>query len=208
MIMGRKTRITREMILEAADELLDEAGIGAVAIKQIAAKLNCSSQPISWQFESMTNLKKELYPYAANKLYGSLEEKMKGKDAVEAFFISGVHYISQACDHPNVFRFINVDNPKDTIGESVYGDASIFTLQFDKNAARMLAAKYDKPVEMIGEVVRDTVIYTHGLAVMMMFDSYRLPKETACKMIYDMGMKMLKAIGIETDSLTMPPLQF
>ncbi len=196
------------MILEAADELLDEAGIGAVAIKQIAAKLNCSSQPISWQFESMTNLKKELYPYAANKLYGSLEEKMKGKDAVEAFFISGVHYISQACDHPNVFRFINVDNPKDTIGESVYGDASIFTLQFDKNAARMLAAKYDKPVEMIGEVVRDTVIYTHGLAVMMMFDSYRLPKETACKMIYDMGMKMLKAIGIETDSLTMPPLQF
>ncbi len=206
--MGRKTRITREMILEAAYELLDEAGIGAVAIKQIAAKLNCSSQPISWQFESMTNLKKELYPYAANKLYGSLEEKMKGKDAVEAFFISGVHYISQACDHPNVFRFINVDNPKDTIGESVYGDASIFTLQFDKNAARMLAAKYDKPVEMIGEVVRDTVIYTHGLAVMMMFDSYRLPKETACKMIYDMGMKMLKAIGIETDSLTMPPLQF
>lgn len=206
--MGRKTRITREMILEAAYELLDEAGIGAVAIKQIAAKLNCSSQPISWQFESMTNLKKELYPYAANKLYGSLEEKMKGKDAVEAFFISGVHYISQACDHPNVFRFINVDNPKDTIGESVYGDASIFTLQFDKNAARMLAAKYDKPVEVIGEVVRDTVIYTHGLAVMMMFDSYRLPKETACKMIYDMGMKMLKAIGIETDSLTMPPLQF
>ncbi len=196
------------MILEAAYELLDEAGIGAVAIKQIAAKLNCSSQPISWQFESMTNLKKELYPYAANKLYGSLEEKMKGKDAVEAFFISGVHYISQACDHPNVFRFINVDNPKDTIGESVYGDASIFTLQFDKNAAKMLAAKYNKPVEVIGELVRDTVIYTHGLAVMMMFDSYRLPKETACKMIYDMGMKMLKAIGIETDSLTMPPLQF
>ncbi len=206
--MGRKTRITREMILEAAYELLDEAGIGAVAIKQIAAKLNCSSQPISWQFESMTNLKKELYPYAANKLYGSLEEKMKGQDAVEAFFISGVHYISQACDHPNVFRFINVDNPKDTIGESVYGDASIFTLQFDKNAAKMLAAKYNKPVEVIGELVRDTVIYTHGLAVMMMFDSYRLPKETACKMIYDMGMKMLKAIGIETDSLTMPPLQF
>ena len=36
--MGRKTQITREMILEAAYELLDESGIGAVGIKQIAEK--------------------------------------------------------------------------------------------------------------------------------------------------------------------------
>ena len=89
--MGRKTKITKEMILEAAYELLDQAGIGAVAIKSIAAVLGCSTQPISWQFGSMTELKKELYFYAGEKLYSSLPQKMKGKEAVEAFFISGVH---------------------------------------------------------------------------------------------------------------------
>ena len=59
--MGRKTQITREMILNAAYELLDEAGIGAVAIKLIAERLGCSTQPISWHFGSMTELKKELF---------------------------------------------------------------------------------------------------------------------------------------------------
>ena len=56
--MGRKTKITKEMILDAAYELLDEAGIGAVAIKSIAARLGCSTQPVSWHFGSMTELKR------------------------------------------------------------------------------------------------------------------------------------------------------
>ncbi len=195
--MGRKTKITKEMILEAAYELLDQAGIGAVAIKSIAAVLGCSTQPISWQFGSMTELKKELYFYAGEKLYSSLPQKMEGKEAVEAFFISGVHYISIACDHPNVFRFLNVDDPLDTIGEHVTPDGSIFAIQFDDEAAKMLAAEYDIPPEKIGVAVRDTVIYTHGLAVMMIFDSLRLPKEEACRMAYDMGIRTLSDIGID-----------
>ena len=59
--MGRKVRITREMILEAAYEILDESGIGAVGIKAIASKLGCSTQPVSWVFGSMKELKKELF---------------------------------------------------------------------------------------------------------------------------------------------------
>lgn len=195
--MGRKVRITREMILQAAYELLDESGIGAVAIKSIAAKLECSTQPVSWHFGSMTDLKKELYEYSAHQLYDQLYDEMKGKNAVEAFFVSGVRYISNACDHPNVFRFINVDDPLTTIGESLYGEASLFSFQFDEEAVKLLADEYNIPHEVIGETVRDIVIYTHGLAVMMMFDNYRLPKEEACRMVYDMGTKLLHMIGID-----------
>ena len=191
--MGRKTKITREMILEAAYELLEEGGIGAVAIKSIALKLGCSTQPISWQFGSMTELKKELYTYAANKLYGDLDEEMKGKRAIDAFFASGIRYISNACDHPNVFRFVNIDDTMDTIGERVL-EKSIFAEQLDEDAVKLFAKEYDIDPELIGKMVRDTVIYTHGLAVLMMFDHYRLPKEEACKMIYDMGVKLLSSI--------------
>ncbi len=197
--MGRKTKITREMILEAAYELLDESGIGAVAIKPIAAKLGCSTQPVSWQFGSMTDLKKELYTYSANMLYGSLGEEMKGRDAIDAFFLSGIRYISGACDHPNVFRFVNVDDTMDTIGERIGGDTSIFEMQFDEEAAKILTEEYDIPPEKIGEMVRDTVIYTHGLAVMMMFDNYRLSKEEACRMIFDMGEKLMSTLGINME---------
>ena len=195
--MGRKTRITREMILQAAYELLEEGGISSVGIKTIASRLNCSTQPISWQFGSMTDLKVELYKYAGEQLYGSLSEEMKGKNAVDAFYISGIRYISNAIDHPNVFRFLNVDDPMNTIGVRIQGETSIFSYQFDEEAAKMLVKENDISPELIGEMVRDTVIYTHGLAVMMMFDNFRMPKEEACKMIYELGKKLAKAIGIE-----------
>ena len=117
---------------------------------------------------------------------------MKGKSAIDAFYLSGVRYISNACDHPNVFRFVNVDDPVDTIGESLNGNVSIFTGQFNEGAVKIFAAESDMSEEVIGEMVRDTVIYTHGLAVMMIFDNFRLPKEEACRMIYALGEKLLK----------------
>lgn len=194
--MGRKTQITREMILNAAYELLDEAGIGSVAIKLIAKRLGCSTQPVSWQFGSMAELKKELYSYAANKVFGGLEKEMQEKEAVEAFFLSGLRYLSIACDHPNVFRFLNVDDTMDTIGERLYGDASVFSFQFDEEAVKIFASQYDIPDSKISEMVRDTVIYTHGLALMMIFDGQRLPKKEACRMMYNLGVKLSKEIGI------------
>ena len=195
--MGRKAKIDKQMILEAAYELLEEDGIEAVAIKSIAAKLGCSTQPISWHFGSMTELRKELYYYAGEKLYSGLGPMMADKPSFEAFFISGVYYISMACDHPNVFRFINVDAPERTIGESITDNSSIFAHQFDKEAAEMISKEYNVSEEELNAAIRDVVIYTHGLAVMMMFDNFRMPKEVACKMVYDLGVKVMGSIGVE-----------
>ena len=195
--MGRKAKIDKKMILEAAYELLEEGGIEAVAIKSIAAKLGCSTQPVSWHFGNMTELKKELYYYAGEKLYSGMTPLMADKPAFEAFFVTGVYYISMACDHPNVFRFINVDAPERTIGESLTGNTSIFANQFDKEAAEMIAKEYKVSEEKLNAAIRDVVIYTHGLAVMMMFDNFKMPKEEACKMVYDLGVKVMGSIGIE-----------
>lgn len=187
------------MVLEAAYELLDEGGIGAVGIKSIANKLGCSTQPVSWLFGSMTDLKKELYFYSGKKLYAPMTEAIKGKEGIEAFFISGKIYLANACDHPHVFRFLNVDDPMDTIGEDVSEGRSIFEFQFDADVFKLLSKEYDVSPKLLGEAVRDTVIYTHGLALMMMFDSYKMSKEKAIKMMYNMGVKLLGDLGIEAD---------
>ena len=83
--MGRKVRITREMILQAAYEILDASGIGAVGIKAIASRLGCSTQPVSWVFGSMKELKKELFRYANARAFAGLPEQMTGKNAIDAF---------------------------------------------------------------------------------------------------------------------------
>ena len=64
----------------------------------------------------------------------------------------------------------------------------------------MLTEQYDISAEAIGMAVRDIVIYTHGLAVMMMYDSYKLSKDIAYRMMYDVGVMMLGNIGIEVGS--------
>ena len=195
--MGRKTKITREMILDAAYELLDREGIGGVAIKSIASELGCSTQPISWHFGSMPELKKELFIYAGSKMAEEMERCMARRDAVEAFFMTGVQYISIACDHPNIFRFLCVDEPKQTIGEDIMGETSLFTLSFDPKSAALLTAEFNLSEKEISDVVRDIVIYTHGLAVMMMYDSYKLPKKVACEMVFELGSRMISSAGVD-----------
>ncbi|MBP5472717.1 MAG: hypothetical protein J6Y12_08595, partial [Lachnospiraceae bacterium] len=74
-----------------------------------------------------------------------------------------------------------------------------FEFQFDEDVFKLLSKEYDISPKLLGEAVRDTVIYTHGLALMMMFDSYKMSKEKAIKMMYNMGVKLLGDLGIEAD---------
>ena len=51
-------------------------------------------------------------------------------------------------------------------------------------------------MDTVGLFADLTVIYTHGLALMMIFDGQRLPKKEACRMMYNLGVKLSKEIGI------------
>ena len=48
-------------------------------------------------------------------------------------------------------------------------------------------------------MVRDTVIYTHGLALMVIFDRFKLPKKEACRMMFDAGITFASSLGIKTE---------
>ena len=56
--MPRSVQITKEKILTAALDVLIREGYSAVSIKSIARELNCSTQPIAWQFGNMDNMRK------------------------------------------------------------------------------------------------------------------------------------------------------
>ena len=48
--MPRSVQIIKEKILAAAMNILIRDGYSAVNIKSIAKELECSTQPIAWQF--------------------------------------------------------------------------------------------------------------------------------------------------------------
>ncbi len=61
--MGRKTRITKEHILQAAMQILLREGYASINIKTLAAEIGCSTQPIVWHFENMAGFQKAFLEY-------------------------------------------------------------------------------------------------------------------------------------------------
>ena len=54
--MPPKTRITKDDIVKSATDIVRERGIGEINARDIAARLNCSTQPIFSNFNNMNDL--------------------------------------------------------------------------------------------------------------------------------------------------------
>lgn len=65
--MPPKKRIFKEDILEASIRVIKKQSASALTVRNIAAELQCSTQPIYSEFKNLDCLKKELYKYASEK---------------------------------------------------------------------------------------------------------------------------------------------
>lgn len=65
--MPPKKRIFKEDILEASIRVIRKQSASALTVRNIAAELQSSTQPIYSEFENLDCLKKELYKYASEK---------------------------------------------------------------------------------------------------------------------------------------------
>ncbi|MBO4243316.1 MAG: TetR/AcrR family transcriptional regulator [Clostridiales bacterium] len=192
--MGRKTTVTKEMILEAAFQILEEEGYGAVNIKTIAAKVGCSTQPISWHFGNMQQMRKSLCEYCIAKMWGGLDKEMMGEpDPAGLFFMTGKNYLSIAYDHSNVFKFLHID----AAGDMVDGKPDLISALGDPRIVKMFSAAYKISEKEIAPVIRDIIIYTHGLSTIVVQGVFDIRKEEAFAMIYNEGRQRFKAIGID-----------
>lgn len=101
--MPPKSRITREMITDAAVALIREEGYGAVNARSVAGKLGCSTQPVMYHFSSMEELKREAYT-AVDRLHSAYLMDITGK--TDPLTEIGLSYIRFAKEEPNLFRFL------------------------------------------------------------------------------------------------------
>lgn len=62
--MGRKTRISKEIILRKALEMLIRDGYSSINIKTLSKEIGCSTQPLVWHFGNMEGLRNALAEYA------------------------------------------------------------------------------------------------------------------------------------------------
>ena len=101
--MPPKSRITREMIVNAAVEVICEAGAEAINARTVAQKLRCSTQPVMYHFRAMEELKRAAYSQV-DRLHTDYLMRSSGEN--DPLLEIGLNYIRFAIEEPHLFRFL------------------------------------------------------------------------------------------------------
>ncbi len=97
--MPKKPTTTREDMIKGAFELIRKQGHEALSVRNLARQLDCSTQPIMYQFRDLEKLKNEVYAFADK--YHS-DYILKEKNLLKI----GLRYIRFAHEESNLFRFL------------------------------------------------------------------------------------------------------
>lgn len=100
--MSTKIKISKDMILDAAFEIVRKHGIEKLSNRELANKLKCSIRPIYYQFENSEEMKKELYKKIEKYFYKLLLNNMI--DGIPKYKQIGINYIKFAKKEKKLFQ--------------------------------------------------------------------------------------------------------
>ena len=194
--MGRKTQISKDVILQAALAMLIRDGYSAINIKTLSKEIGCSTQPLVWHFENMDGLRRALADYAL--MY--VNEKMcpSTNGAINAFEQVGRAYIKMALYEPNLFQFVFLN------GSGCYptGDASM--LIKDKDHAeliKIIAKEFQISEQNAGQYIQNSIIYTHGLAAFVATGIMNIPEKEIMILIKQAANNFLIQAGVPLEKV-------
>ena len=194
--MARKVTISREVILDAALKLLIRDGYSAVNVKTIAGEIGCSTQPIVWHFENMEGLRLALSEYARD--YAAKKAFLDSKNKFESFEFLGRSYVKMALKEPNLFKFLY-------LGESPIGKPydlkGIARDKKNKEMITMIADQTGLNEEQVVRFVRNTLIYSHGIATMVATGVFKATEKEMMAMINDAADAFILKEGIDPQKM-------
>ncbi len=102
--MPPKAKISKDMVIDAAFEVVRLTGAENINARTVSEKLNCSTQPVMYHFATIEELKKAVYEktdeYHTGYLMNILETQQNSMLGI------GLNYIRFAVKEPNLFRFL------------------------------------------------------------------------------------------------------
>ena len=101
--MPPKSRITGEMIIRAAVEVVRQKGYENVNARTVAGQLHCSTQPVMYHFATIDSLKRAAYALADQMHSEAMMRIPPGQDPILGI---GLNYIRFAVEEPQLFRFL------------------------------------------------------------------------------------------------------
>lgn len=193
--MPTTPKIGKDKILEAALQMVIEEGKDSINIKSLAAYLGCSTQPISWHFGGMEQLRQELsraaVDFVARKLTSAFDDKKY------IFGHLGLMIIDLSFDMPNLMEFFIYDD--------YCKQKTLLSCEYEKSPNLMKVAEYisadiNLEIEKSKEYVLNMYIFTVGLVQLIISRNFCGSKQYAHKMLCDAAFNNLRGLGFDTSA--------
>ena len=101
--MPPKTRITKDMIINAAVAVAKQSGYEKINARTVSEHLHCSTQPVMYHFSTIDALKRAAYAQVDHLHSEYLMTMIPEQDPVLGI---GLNYIRFAVEEPQLFRFL------------------------------------------------------------------------------------------------------
>ena len=174
--MAPKTKISKDMILNAAFDLVRQYGHEALNARSLAEKLNCSTQPILYQFASMEEIRQAVYQKAdefhTQYLFSGAEQDPSPMLSI------GLAYIRFGHEEPHLFRLLFQTNH--------FHGLSLDSLITDPETAPLLAVTAEAfgcGKEQAAGLFRTMFILVHGYAALLANNAMEYEEKQAEQML-------------------------
>ena len=165
--MPTKIRISKEMILDAAFEIVRKDGMEKLSNRELANKLNCSIRPIYYQFENVEEMQKELYTKIEQYFYKFILDNMV--EGIPKYKQVGINYIKFAKKEKKLFQTLFMTD----VG--LTPDAFILKAGEDyKEIEKFIKISANIKEEDIKDFHTKMWIFCHGIATLVANDTIKL----------------------------------
>ena len=191
--MPSSPKISKQLMIETAFEILSQDGYSMLNIKAVANKIGCSTQPISRHFGSMDGLRRELLDYSIERLHSFF--RLEGECVQD--IIEGIAngYITLAFDHPNLYKYFYMSESDGERMQIV--TQSLRSINYNK-ILEMFATEYNMSASSANNFIENMSFYVHGIASYVAVGYVSLTKEEVMKRIH----KTMQTLLLETTDCT------
>ena len=183
--MPPKTKYTKEEIVRAALKAASLHGIGAVTAREVAKELGVSTRPIFTYYESMDQLRLDVYE-AAKEVYR--EYVLRGLREPVPFLGIGHQYIRFAREEPELYKLLFLTGP-----EKGHGGA-MEALRLSQDLAReSLMRIYHMDARQADGYFRDLWLVVFSFATMIVTDDCPYTDEEMSAVLTEISLSVCKA---------------
>ena len=165
--MPTKIKISKDMILDAAFEIVRQDGMEKLSNRELANKLKCSIRPIYYQFENVEEMQKQLYMKIEQYFYKFLLNNII--EDIPQYKQVGINYIRFAKKEKKLFQALFMTDIGLTPNVFVAKDGEDY-----KEIEKLIKISTNLKEEDIKNFHTKMWIFCHGIATLVANDTIKL----------------------------------